>query len=310
MILLTGANGFVGKAVAARIPAAELKLLVRRASDIECASEVLCDLVDFPELSSALGDVTCVIHCAARAHVMNEGPDAIEIYREVNVTATLHLARAAAEAGVRRFVYLSSVKVHGESTTNREPFSSASGYAPVDPYGVSKVEAEQALRELCNDYPMELVIIRPPLVYGPGVKANFRSLMNLAAKNLPLPLGSAKRLRSLVYIENLVDVILVCSHYPAAAGKSFLVSDGRDVTTAELLRQMTGALGKRPRLFKFPPVLLRFACKIIGREGIYDRLFGSLQIDIQHTCDTLDWQPPVPFEVAIAKTMASLNKSG
>ncbi|PTB84134.1 UDP-glucose 4-epimerase, partial [Pseudidiomarina aestuarii] len=168
-----------------------LKLLVRRPSEIECASEVICDLVALPDLSDSLSDVNCVIHCAARAHVMNEVPDAIDKYREVNVTGTLHLARAAAEAGVRRFVYLSSVKVHGESTTNRKPFSSASEYAPVDPYGVSKVEAEQALRELCNDYPMELVIIRPPLVYGPGVKANFRSLMNLAAKNLPLPLGSA-----------------------------------------------------------------------------------------------------------------------
>jgi nucleoside-diphosphate-sugar epimerase len=289
-VLLTGATGFVGRAVLASLPTTT-RVLGRTAPETQCEF-FKADLLPTHDFLAALQGIDVVVHCAARAHVMQEtATNPLEQYRLVNTHATLALAQQAAQAGVKRFVFVSSVKVNGEETQPQQPFTHRDAAAPVDPYGVSKAEAEWGLRKLAEETGMEITVIRPPLVYGPGVKANFAAMLKLAKRNLPLPFGAIHNARSLVSLDNLVDLILLCIDHPAAANQTFLVSDGHDVSTTELLTQMTIAWGKKPRLLPVPATLLVWLLRCIGKQAIADRLCGSLQVDISHTCQTLGWTP-------------------
>jgi nucleoside-diphosphate-sugar epimerase len=251
----------------------------------------------------ALRSVDQVVHLAARVHVMNDNSsDPMAEFRQVNVEGTANLARQAAASGVRRFVYLSSIKVNGEFTQKGHPFSADDAPAPEDPYGVSKHEAEQALRQIAADTGLEVVIIRPPLVYGPGVKANFESMMLWLARGVPLPLAAvSENRRSLVALENLVDLIVTCLSHSAAANQTFLVSDGEDLSTAGLLRRIGAALGQPARLFYVPPSLLKLGAQAVNKPGIYQRLCGSLQLDIAKTRQLLGWAPPVSVDEGLRR---------
>jgi UDP-glucose 4-epimerase len=258
----------------------------------------------------ALQGVSTVIHTAARVHVMNEvAADPMAEFREVNVGATLNLARQAVSSGVRRFVFVSSVKVNGESTTD-VPFSAFDVPAPQDFYGQSKLEAETALRALAIETGLEVVIVRPPLVYGENVRANFLRLMRLSTLGLPLPLGGIKNHRSMIALDNLVDVLIACVEHPDAANQVFLVSDDHDVGLSELMKLMAAAGGKNLWLIPAPIKLMSLCAKILGKSSVTERLFGSLQVDIEHTKNTLNWRPVVSIEDALNKTVAHLFAQG
>jgi len=228
----------------------------------------------------------------------------LDEFRRVNVQGTLNLARQAAAAGVRRFVFVSSIKVNGEMTQLGRPFTADDAPAPLDAYGVSKMEAEQGLREIALQTGMEMVIIRPPLVYGPGVKANFAAMMRWLRYGVPLPLGVIHNQRSLVSLENLVDLLVTCITHPAAANQTFLVSDGEDVSTTELLRRMGQAMGKPARLLPVPGSWLKLAAGLVGKGDVAQRLCGSLQVDISKTRELLGWVPPVSLDEGLRRAAA------
>lgn len=300
MIVLTGGTGFVGQRIVNRLSDQNLVLIGRNKPQNLQHQFYEAEIGPETDYSEVLGSVSVVIHCAARAHVMNEAEvDPLTVYRSINTQGTLNLARQAASAGVKRFIFISSIKVNGEETNDGEEFNFDDSPNPLDPYGISKAEAEQGLMELANRTGMAVVIIRPPLVYGRGVKANFQALMNIARKNLPLPLGSISNKRSLVYVDNLVDLISTCIEHPKAENQIFLVSDDDDLSTSDLLRKLTLAAGKQPRLISFPAGLLRFGITMLGEKSIADRLFGSLQVNISHTKETLGWRPPVTVDDAL-----------
>ena len=308
MILLTGASGFVGRAVQASLIRSRFVRVALRQADaagvpegVEVAETSLSPDQDWIE---ALRGVSSVIHCAARVHVMNEeAADPLAEFRRVNVDGTLRLACQAAEAGVRRFVFVSSIKVNGEHSQPGQPFTADQIPSPCDPYGVSKWEAEVGLLALSEETGMEVVIIRPPLVYGPGVKANFLAMMRWLKRGVPLPLGGlTENRRSLVFLDNLVDLIVTCVDHPAAANQIFLVSDDEDLSTAALLRRMTGALGRPGRLVPVPTGLVTLGAKLIGRPGIAQRLCASLQVDIGKTKELLGWSPPVSVDEGLRRT--------
>ncbi|TLX58053.1 hypothetical protein DN824_10420 [Stutzerimonas nosocomialis] len=298
-ILLTGSNGFVGSALAqvlADRPLGELVMPVRSAVE---GRPMIDEIGATTDWSALLDGVGVVVHCAARVHVMRETEaDPLTAFRAVNVQGTLRLAESAAAAGVRRFIFLSSVKVHGESSGER-PFLATDPPAPADSYGLSKLEAEEGLRELSARTGMGLVIIRPPLVYGPGVKGNFLSMTRWLARGVPLPLGAVHNRRSLVALDNLVDLIWTCIAHPQATGQIFLVSDGEDLSTSELLRRLGRALGRPARLLPVPARLLEAGAGLLGRRSVVQRLCGSLQVDVSETCDLLGWEPPVRVDEAL-----------
>jgi nucleoside-diphosphate-sugar epimerase len=253
---------------------------------------------------AALNGCDAVIHLAGRAHVMHEqAHDPLQAFRRVNVEGTLHLAEAAMRQGVRRFIYVSSVKVNGERTEDK-PFSAADTPAPEDAYGLSKHEAECRLRELAQDR-MEVVIVRPPLVYGPGVRANFLQLMRAVQRGLPLPFGAVDNRRSLVYVGNLADLLATCLTHPAAANKTLMVSDNEDLSTAQLIRLLAEAVHKPARLLPIPPALLRAAAAAVGKRAQAARLLGSLQVDVGATMQALQWRPPYSAREGLALTAAS-----
>ena len=302
-IVVTGARGFVGKALckALRDRGDQLIATVRAQPD---ASEVAVgDIHGATDWSLALQGANAVIHLAARVHVMSDTEeDPLRAYREVNLHGTLNLARQAAAAGVKRFIFVSSVKVNGESTSMR-PFTALDAAAPIDPYGLSKSEAETALHELHRKTGMEIVVVRPPLVYGPGVKANFLNLIKAVEKGIPLPLGKATGRRSMVALDNLVDLLILCLHHPAAAGGTFLVSDGVDLTVKELVVMIAQAMDKPPRLLPVPVGLMRGAATLLGKGAVADRLLGSLQVDIKHTRQRLEWNPLISPQLAIGQAV-------
>lgn len=299
MILVTGGSGFIGGALVKRLlnGGFELKASARSSLSAELKGvqyHPIKDLTATTDWTAALKGVQTVVHCAARVHVMqDDATDPLKAYREVNVNGTLNLACQAAKSGVSRFVFVSSIKVNGEATLSGQAFTESDTPAPQDPYGQSKHEAELVLRQLAADTGMEVVIVRPPLVYGSGVKANFEALMRLVQRGWPLPLGAVNNQRSLVGLDNLVDLIVVCLHHPAAANQTFLVSDGQDLSTAELVQGMAKAAGVKARLLPVPVWALQAGASLLGKGAAVQRLCGNLQVDISKARTLLGWVPPV-----------------
>lgn len=308
-IVVTGATGFVGGAVLERLSALanfELIAAVRKpvsALSGRATSVHVAGLEADTDWREALQATNVVIHCAARVHVMDDqSSDPLVEFRKVNVEGTLNLARQAAAAGVKRFIFVSSIKVNGEGVAPGHSYKADDVPAPMDPYGTSKLEAEQGLRVIAAETGMEVVIIRPVLVYGPGVKANFLSMMRWLNKGVPLPFGAIYNKRSLVALDNLVDLIVTCIDHPAAANQVFLVSDGEDLSTTELLSKMAAALGKPARLLPLASRLLEVGAAMLGKQALAQRLCGSLQVDISKTRELLGWSPPVSVDQALRKT--------
>ena len=305
-LVVTGANGFVGRALCAGATARGIFVrgITRHVCEFPSSIEsfMVGSMDDHTDWRGAFEDVKVVVHLSARVHVMSDtAKDPLEEFRRVNVQGTLNLARQAAAFGIRRFVFISSIKVNGESTRLGLPFFADDLPEPLDPYGISKMEAEQGLLRIAAKTGMEVVIIRPPLIYGPGVKANFRTMMRWLARGVPLPLGAIHNRRSLVALDNLVDLIVTCVDHPAAANQTFLVSDGEDLSTTQLLERMGQALGKPARLIPVPPALLKLGAALVRKPAIAERLCGSLQVDISNTRLLLGWVPPLSVDEGLKK---------
>ena len=300
-VLITGASGFLGSRLIARLLLQPL-VTVSGAVRSKPASEhpwliPVGEINGNTDWSEALKGQCVIIHTAARAHIMDDtAADPLTEFRRVNVAGTLNLARQGAAANIRRFVFISSIKVNGEKTPSGACFTAEDSPAPEDSYGISKWEAEQGLQQIARETSMEVVIIRPPLVYGPGVKGNFATLAKLVAKGLPLPLGAIHNKRSLVGLDNLVDLIITCIAHPNAANQVFLVSDSEDLSTAGLLRRVAIAMGKPSRLIPVPARLLQLGATLLGKKAVGQRLLWSLQVDISKTREMLDWEPPVSVD--------------
>ena len=308
-ILITGANGFVGCGLAQHLldsghsVTAQVRSLQRFALSSELLSKkelsshhlraLEADFTDMSGFRQALSGCEALVHCAARVHqVQDRATDPLAAYRLDNRDATLALAQAAAEQGVKRFVFLSSVKVNGDFSQPGQPYSSSDTPKPSDAYGLSKWEAEQGLREIAAKTGMEVVIIRPPLVYGPGVKANFLTMMRWLHRGIPLPLGAIQNQRSFVALPNLVDFITTCVEHPKAANQTFLISDQKDLSTTELLRELGHALGCPARLIPLPQGMLKIGLKAIGKSDIAQRLCEDLAVDASPATGLLGWKPP------------------
>ena len=304
-LVLTGGRGFVGTAVTRRLAEKPgIALIAAGGHRLPAAADGANDM---PGWRAVLAQADAVLHLAARAHILrDDAADPLAAYRAVNTAATLHLATQAAAAGVRRFVFVSTVKVHGESTRPGQPFTESMAPAPDDPYALSKWEAEQGLAAIAAATGMEVVIVRPPLVYGPGVKANFAALMRAVQRGWPLPLGALDNRRSLVALDNLVDLLLLCLTHPAAAGQTFLVSDGRDLSTTDLLRGLGQAMNRPARLLPVPPALLQAGARLLGRGAAAQRLCGNLQVDITKARTLLGWTPPVSVDEGLRRAVQGL----
>ncbi|MEW9047184.1 MAG: SDR family oxidoreductase [Stutzerimonas stutzeri] len=304
-ILLTGANGFVGKAL--------LESFCREGHQVVAAARqpiasvegarylAIRDMNDTHAWRRAAHGIDAVVHTAARVPIMRGSGDDLALYRQVNVSGTLTVARAAAAAGVKRFVFISSIKVNGEGTPPGRPFRADDTPGPTDAYGESKLEAEQALTKLASATGMEVVIVRPPLIYGPGVKGNFSTLAKLVETGIPLPLGAVKNKRSLVGIDNLVSLVTRCIEHPAAANQVLLATDGEDLSTAELLRKLAVVRGRPCRLISVPTGLLHVGATLVGKKASAQRLLGSLQADITKTRELLDWDPPYTVDQGLRR---------
>lgn len=310
MMLVTGATGFVGQALCAELSRRALEY--RPVSRAPRLGFIAIGAIDgATDWSGALAGVDVVMHLAARVHVMNESAaDPLAAFRAVNVDATANLARQAARAGVRRFIFLSSIKVNGEETEPGKPFRASDAPHPEDAYGRSKLEAEEALLAVAAETGMEVVIIRPPLVYGPGVQANFASLMKWASRPFPWPFGGVRNRRSLVFVGNLVDFMLLCARHPAVGNRVFLVSDGADLSIGELIAKLSSARGRSALMLPVPPVLLEGLAALLGRRGAARRLLGSLQVDIGETKAITGWAPPYSVEEGLAATVDGPDAKG
>lgn len=309
-LLITGATGLVGKAVSEQAAHHSLSVIGALRVSVEVPSciepFVVGEINGLTGWGNALRNVNILVHIAARVHVMNDTEtDPLTAFRAVNVDGTLNLARQSAEAGVKRFVFISSVKVNGESTSSAQAFKETDTSNPQDAYGQSKHEAEVGLRQISAETGMEVVIIRPPLVYGPGVKANFAALMRAVQKGWPLPLGAVHNQRSLVALDNLVDFIITCINHPHAANQTFLVSDGQDLSTTKLLQGMAKAAGVPSRLLPIPVWALQTAASVLGKGDVIQRLCGNLQVDISKARNLLGWTPPISVEEGLRRAMQS-----
>lgn len=321
-VLVTGSTGFIGRSLvhacvlSNRSVRAGVSVLDRCLGVPGSLCVAVGNIDSYTDWTAALTGVDCVIHCAGRSQVMDESRgDSLAAYRNTNVYGTRRLAEQAAASGVRKLVFLSSVKVCGETSARFEPalgarndggesldaFGPSDDGKPADPYGASKREAEKVLWEISAKTELEVVVVRPPLVYGPGVKGNLARLLKLVRAGVPLPLGAVQNKRSLIGLDNLVDLLIRCVDHPAAAGQTFLVSDGEDLSTPDLLRQIAAAMGRSARLFPVPVPLLRLAGNALGKRAEIDRLVGSLQVDSSRTRQVLGWAPPVSVQEGIRR---------
>ncbi len=316
MIVITGGSGFVGNALIQRLVATDdavpILAPVRNFSNNfppSVKQYKIANIESTTNWDSILVGVSTVVHCAARVHVMNDTePDPLLAFQRVNVDGTINLARQAARAGVQRFIFLSSIKVNGEVTVAGHPFLPDDKPAPSDPYGLSKLQAEEGLRKIALETGMELVIIRPPLVYGPGVKANFNSMLKLVASGLPLPFGAINNSRSLVSLDNLVDFLIVCIRQTEAAGHVFLVSDGEDVSTTDLILMVARVMNRRAILLPINVKWLEAFANFIGKRSLIQRLCSNLQVDIDKNYRILGWQPAISLELGLKKTVGGFKK--
>lgn len=301
-VVVTGAAGFIGRALCGHLLARGHVVVpaVRQASGLQ-DEVVVGDIDGASDWRLVLRDCNAVVHLAGRVHVMNDvAENRLELIRAVNIDATLNLARQAAEAGVQRFIFMSTIKVNGEG--RGAPYRETDAVAPEDLYAISKWEAEQGLQRIAQETGMEVVILRPPLVYGPGVKANFLGMMRWLKKGIPLPFGAIHNLRSLVGLDNLVHFILTCLEHPAAANQTFLISDGEDVSITDLLRRVAASLNVSARLFPVPQRLLEVGLKLVGKSALSRRLCGSLRCDISKAKSVLGWQPPATMREELLRT--------
>lgn len=310
-IIVTGSSGFVGSAVCHRLwlDGVHTEAVMRNKLELPYPALVVGDLATsngMDCLASSLFPSDVVVHLASRAHVVNEEVlEPIAEYRRINTNVTLELAKQAAQAGIKRFIFISSIGVNGN--INTRPFTAEDQPNPAEPYALSKWEAEQGVWQIQQETGMEVVIIRPPLVYGPGAPGNFGSLVRWVEKGIPLPLGAIHNKRSLVGIDNLVDLIIRCTDHPAAAGQVFLAGDGEDLSTTDLLRGVGKAMGKPARLLPVPAGLLQFGATLLGRKAMAQRLLGSLQVDISKTCELLEWKPPYTVEEGLRRCFERSN---
>ena len=314
-VLLTGATGFLGTALFTRLVGDDRYHLVpairHKTKSIAVGAKpiVVGNLDAHTDWHQALSGIRVIVHTAARVHVMNNSTsDPLSEFRKVNVEGTLNLARQATEQNVKRFIFISSIKVHGESTVLGKSFAADDRVDPADAYGISKWEAEVGLHKLAKETGMDVVVIRPPLIYGPGVKGNFNRLMRWVNSGLPLPLGAIPNKRSLVALDNLVDLIVTCIEHPAAANKTFLAGDDEDLSTTGLLQRLGVALGKPARLIPFPVGLLTFVASMLGEKAVAERLCGSLQVDISKTRNLLNWVPPISVDEGLRKAVEGIRK--
>ncbi|HGL6714295.1 NAD-dependent epimerase/dehydratase family protein [Burkholderia contaminans] len=313
VILVTGANGFVGRAVsrALLLRGEQTVGLVRHAQGPSgIGREWIHDRPDFVDIDRAWPpgpglQCDAVIHLAARVHVMRDhAAEPLDAYRATNVQGALRVARAARAAGAARFVYVSSIKAVAESSSGRPPLSEHDAPLPLDPYGISKLEAERALADYGRESGMEVVVVRPPLVYGPGVRANFLSLMGALSKGMPLPLGAVSARRSMIFVDNLADVLVQCALDPRAAGQTFHVADARDLSVAELVVKLAACLNAPARVIPVPVSWLRLAGRLTGRTAQVERLVCELRLDSRHVRDVLGWYPPCDIEDGLSQTAA------
>lgn len=310
-ILVTGATGFIGnKLCQALSKRGETVVAVARnpvkvAKTITIIKKVLSKETDW---QNCLNDIDVVIHLAGRAHVMKDTVDnPYQAYADINIHATRHLAEQAVLSGVKRMIYLSSVKVNGECS-NATAYNETDNPQPEDDYGKTKYEAEIALNNIAINTGMEVVIIRPPLVYGEGVKANFKRLIKLAQRNIPLPFGGINNKRSLVFIDNLIDFIMLCAFHPSAANQTFLISDDEDVSTTQLIKYIKLASGGKNLLLSVPQSWLILLFRLTGKSSLSDKLFANLQVNITKAKTLLNWKPPYSVKEGIEKTVSGNNK--
>lgn len=301
-VLLTGVTGFVGSILSeALISQYSLVTVMRSSTDRKRTNQFsVGDFCADSDFSAALYDVDTVIHLAARAHIINScSSDPLDEFRKCNTEATLKLAKQSAAAKVKRFIFISSIGVNG--VENRTPFAYSDSPNPTEDYAISKYEAEIGLKNIAEDTSMEVVIIRPPLVYGKNAPGNFGTLLKVAQKNLPLPLGAINNQRSFVAIDNLIDLIVTCIEHPSAVNQTFLVSDDENISTSNLLKKLTLAAGKKPRLIPVPVLFLKFLASIVGKRAAVERFSSSLTVDIEHTKKTLNWRPPITLDEGIRR---------
>lgn len=315
-VLITGGTGFVGGhllkhlATLARYP---LRASVRNPDQADHLKSLGCEVIHIGELSgitdwrAALTGVDCVIHCAGYAHEKKPGAESAHYHEEITVRGTLNLAQQAAAAGVKKFIFLSSIKVNGEATAPGQAFTAEDTPRPTTAYGQAKYQAELGLQEIARATGMAVVIIRPCLIYGPGAKANMSALMKCVAAGIPLPLGAVSNKRSFLSIDNLIHFILTCMTHPRAANEIFLASDGQDLSTPELITEIASAMGRKARLFSIPSGWLKSAAVILGRRNLYERLCGSLCVDLTKTKMLLDWEPPISVQRSMEKAIQKLD---
>lgn len=312
-ILLTGATGFLGNRLKIALSLRsdlDVTAVVRRPVENSGSNTVMVPTIDASvDWSSVLTNQQIIIHTAARSHIMKEqAADPIAEYRRINVEGTLKLAHQAVDAGVKRFIFISSIKVNGEQTSLGQSFTANDVPAPIDAYGMSKWEAEQGLQQLASETELEVVVIRPPLIYGPNVKGNFASIIKLVSRGLPLPLGAIHNQRSFVAVDNLIDLIVRCIDHPNAANQVFLASDGQDLSTTELLCGVARSMGKPVSLIPIPASLLMLGGTLLGKRSVAQRLLGSLQVDASKAQKVLGWKPPISVEEGLRRCFEHRTK--